>query len=224
MSQSGAAWKRAAFDFSEKDMLDKKGFDLWADGYDRDVGLSDEENTYPFAGYRAVLGRIYETVLRREHPSVLDLGFGTGVLTARLYDAGCEVFGQDFSGRMLRLAQAKMPKAALFQGDFTQGLAEPLAARSYDFILSTYALHHLTDQEKPGLLRKLLSLLKEGGELLVGDVAFETRADLERCRAAAGEDWDGEEYYFVAEELRQIFPDLAFEKVSDCAGILRWRR
>ena len=33
-------------------MLDNKGFDLWADGYDKSVGLSEEENTYPFAGYK----------------------------------------------------------------------------------------------------------------------------------------------------------------------------
>ena len=25
-------------------MLDNKGFDLWADGYDKSVGLSEEEN------------------------------------------------------------------------------------------------------------------------------------------------------------------------------------
>lgn len=30
-------------------MLDKKEFDLWADGYDKTVGISDEKNTYPFA-------------------------------------------------------------------------------------------------------------------------------------------------------------------------------
>ena len=36
-------------------MLDNKGFDLWADGYDKTVGVSDEENTYPFAGYRTLL-------------------------------------------------------------------------------------------------------------------------------------------------------------------------
>ena len=35
-------------------MLDNKGFDLWADGYDAAVGLSDEENSYPFAGYKDV--------------------------------------------------------------------------------------------------------------------------------------------------------------------------
>ena len=37
-------------------MLDNKGFDLWADGYDKTVGVSDEENAYPFAGYKDVLG------------------------------------------------------------------------------------------------------------------------------------------------------------------------
>ena len=36
-------------------MLNHKGFDLWADGYDKSVGLSDEANTYPFAGYKKVL-------------------------------------------------------------------------------------------------------------------------------------------------------------------------
>ena len=43
-------------------MLDHKGFDLWADGYDKTVGLSEESNTYPFAGYKNVLGTIYSGV------------------------------------------------------------------------------------------------------------------------------------------------------------------
>ena len=46
-------------------MLDNKGFDLWADGYDKSVGLSEEENTYPFAGYKKVLGNIYKTIIPR---------------------------------------------------------------------------------------------------------------------------------------------------------------
>ena len=37
-------------------MLNDIEFDLWADGYDKTVGISDEENTYPFAGYKKVLG------------------------------------------------------------------------------------------------------------------------------------------------------------------------
>ena len=39
-------------------MLDNKGFDLWADRYDESVSVSDEDNTYPFAGYKKILGRI----------------------------------------------------------------------------------------------------------------------------------------------------------------------
>ena len=65
-------------------MLDNKGFDLWADGYDRSVAISDESDTYPFAGYKRLLNRIYNIVLQKERPAVLDLGFGTAVLTARL--------------------------------------------------------------------------------------------------------------------------------------------
>ena len=55
---------------------------------------------------------------------------------------------------------------------------------------------------------------------MIGDVAFETRKDLERCRLAAGDAWDDEEIYFVAEELKKDLPGLSFMQVSDCAGIL----
>ena len=205
-------------------MLDKKGFDLWADGYDVSVGLSDEKNTYPFAGYKTVLNSIYRTVLAKPKATVLDIGFGTGTLTAKLYEQGCTIYGQDFSARMIELAAAKMPGAHLYQGDFTLGLAEPLRQRRYDFIIATYSLHHLTDPQKTVFLHDLLNRLNEGGRILIGDVAFETRADLDRCREAAGDGWDDEEVYFVVDELKRSFPTLSFEKFSHCAGVLSLTR
>ena len=81
-------------------------------------------------------------------------------------------------------------------------------------------LHHLTDAQKPGFIRSLTALLREGGRLYIGDVAFENRAELEACRARAGEEWDSDEVYFVCGELRAFFPELKFEKFSDCAGLL----
>ncbi|MBR3299196.1 MAG: class I SAM-dependent methyltransferase [Clostridia bacterium] len=205
-------------------MLNSKGFDLWADGYDRDVGLSDEDNLYPFAGYRAVLGRIFDTVMQKSAPAVLDLGFGTAVLTSKLYERGCRVFGQDFSPRMVEIASEKMPEARLFCGDFTEGLCRELLENRYDFIIATYSLHHLTDEEKIPFIKKLLSLLNEGGSILIGDVAFEDRAALEACREDCGEGWDDEEYYFAADELKADFPSLEFEKCSHCAGVVRIRK
>lgn len=47
-------------------MLDNKEFDLWVDGYDKSVQLSDEDNQYPFAGYKDVLNTIYNIVRRKE--------------------------------------------------------------------------------------------------------------------------------------------------------------
>lgn len=201
-------------------MLDDKGFDLWADGYDQTVGVSDEEHTYPFAGYREVLGTVYRIVMEKPQATVLDIGFGTGVLTAKLYEHGCAIYGQDFSSRMMELAAEKMPEAHLFLGDFSQGLAEPLRRQSYDFIVATYSLHHLTDGQKIDFLRILQSLLKENGRIVIGDVAFETRTELDQCRQTAGSDWDEEEIYFVADELRESFPGLIFTQVSHCAGVL----
>ena len=201
-------------------MLDSKGFDLWADGYDKAVGVSDEENTYPFAGYKKVLNTIFQTVMEKPGAVVLDIGFGTGVLTAKLYEQGCVIYGQDFSSKMIELASAKMPHAHLYQGDFTKGLAEPLKHRSYDYIVATYSLHHLTDELKKVFLNDLLNHLNKNGKILIGDVAFETREELDQCRQQAGDEWDDDEIYFVVNELKKDFPALLFTKISYCAGIL----
>ena len=142
-------------------MLNNKGFDLWANDYDKSVGLSDEDGTYPFAGYKTILNAIYNRVLSVSSKSVLDIGFGTGTLTSKLYEHGCMIYGQDFSDRMIELAQAKMPNAKLFQGDFSNGLVEPLLQQKYDAIIATYSLHHLTDLQKVTFLKSLLMLLNE---------------------------------------------------------------
>lgn len=201
-------------------MLDEKGFDRWAKEYDASTGRSDEEGSYPFAGYKKVLGEIARRVLDKPGRKVLDIGFGTGVLTAALYEQGCEVWGQDFSVRMVETARSKMPAAHLVQGNFSRGLAEELRARRYDAIIATYSLHHLTDEEKPHFLASLLPHLARGGSIYIGDVAFATRAELEACRRRAGERWDPDEIYFVADELRQEFSALTFTQLSDCAGVL----
>ena len=205
-------------------MLNSNGFDVWADGYDESVRLADESDAYPFAGYAAILKEIYGRVCASGAKTVLDIGFGTGTLAGQLYQQGCDVFGQDFSSRMIQLAQEKMPRAQLYQGDFSLGLVQELKQQRYDAIIATYALHHLTDEQKVAFLQELLSLLQDNGCIYVGDVAFATRAQLEQCKAQAGDDWDASEIYFVYDELKQAFPQLRFEPVSHCAGLLTLKK
>lgn len=205
-------------------MLNSNGFDVWADGYDESVRLADENDAYPFAGYATILREIYGRVCASGAKAVLDIGFGTGTLAGQLYQQGCDVFGQDFSSRMIQLAQGKMPRAQLYQGDFSLGLVQELKQQRYDAIIATYALHHLTDEQKAAFFQELLPLLQDNGCIYVGDVAFATRAQLEQCKAQAGDDWDASEIYFVYDELKQAFPQLRFEPVSHCAGLLTLKK
>lgn len=47
-------------------MLNKQGFNLWADGYDKTVQISKENNLYPFAGYKLILGSIFNEVMQKK--------------------------------------------------------------------------------------------------------------------------------------------------------------
>ena len=205
-------------------MLDERGFDLYADEYDASVKSSDEENSYPFAGYREILNSIFQTISQKPSSKVLDIGFGTGTLTAALYENGHEIYGQDFSSKMIEVASAKMPDAHLYQGDFSQGLVEALLQQKYDFIVATYSLHHLSARQKAEFIPQLLRLLKDDGVLMIGDIAFRNRESMESCRRNAKDEWDEEEHYIIADELKELFPDMVFIQKSHCSGIVVLRK
>ena len=138
-------------------MLSNKGFDLWADNYDQSVQISDENDRYPFAGYKEVLNIIFNEVMQKEESAILDIGFGTATLTSKLYEKGHQVDGVDFSARMIELAKNKMPDAHLLEWDITAGLPPQLEGKQYDAIISTYALHHLTDEAKIAFIHEMRS-------------------------------------------------------------------
>jgi putative AdoMet-dependent methyltransferase len=204
-------------------MLDSKGFDLWADGYDKSVAISEESKEYPFAGYKKVLNHIYNEVRKKNKATVLDIGFGTGVLTTELYNAGSCIVGIDFSSNMIEIAKQKMPQALLINWDLTKGLPDIIRNNRFDYIISTYAIHHLSDEEKIIFIKSLIPLLNEKGKILIGDVSFETRSELEKCKEKYKEQWDDDEFYFAAEEIRENFSSeyiCRYTKISLCAGIL----
>lgn len=204
-------------------MLSKQGFDLWANDYDRTVQMSEENNEYPFAGYKEILNLIFNEAMQKEGSAVLDIGFGTGILAAKLYDHGHRIDGVDFSAEMIAIAQEKMPRARLVQGDITTGLPEPLAGSRYDTIISTYALHHLTDAEKTVFIETLLARLKPDGKIYIGDISFRTRGDLAQCRLDSISYWDEDEFYFAYDEFAAAIGDLCsseFHPVSHCGGVI----
>ena len=205
-------------------MLDNHGFDIWADGYDEDVHTADSNNRYPFAGYKMIMGTIFEMIMKKSPVKILDIGIGTGTLSSQLYARGNDITGVDFSQKMLRLAREKMPNAILIPFDIGKGLPPEIVEQKFDFIISTYALHHLTDNEKVGIIRSLLGHINDAGSIVIGDVSFLSREDLENCKITCGEDdWDDDEYYFVYSELKEALGGdckTKYHQISHCSGIL----
>lgn len=205
-------------------MLKSNGFDLWADGYDESVTFSENANEYPFAGYKKVLGTIFDIIKNESGKNILDIGFGTGILSQKLYDDGCSICGVDFSPKMIEIAKQKMPNATLIQHDFTKGLPAFPSDEMFDFIVCTYAIHHLDDTQKIQLIKRSIDLLSTEGKVLIGDVAFDTINDMEKCKSQCGSNWDNDEIYPVAEVLKSTFPFMQFKKISFCAGVLSFTK
>lgn len=197
-------------------------FDKWASEYDADVIESDEAGTFPFAGYRRLMKEIFELVAVKPGAKILDLGFGTGVLTRMFFEAGLSVAGVDFSEKMCAIASERMPGARLICADFASGLPAELEGETFDFIVSTYAFHHIPEKQKAKHLRDLLKALNLGGALVIGDISFVSQEDRQACEQQIGDLWDEQESYIVFEDLLPDIADLKpdFETLSICAGLL----
>ncbi|MBM7613796.1 class I SAM-dependent methyltransferase [Alkaliphilus hydrothermalis] len=207
-------------------MLNNKGFDQWAGSYDEDIAKFSKG--YPFEGYYDVLGYIHSLVEEPKGKNILDIGVGTGLLSYELYLQGANVYGLDFSQKMLELAKEKMPKGNFYQGDIKDGVPLELKEMKFDYIVSSFAIHHVDLKGKIDFINKLKNLIKDNGKIIFGDVAFETTSDLEKCKTEAGRYWDTDEYYMVLQEMEEMLKETElkykYTQISSCAGALElWK-
>lgn len=103
--------------------------------------------------------------------SVLDLGCGTGVPTARiLTGAGHRVLGVDVSAGMLRLAREQVPAAEFRHANI---LDLPADLGPFDAVTSFFALLMLSRADIGTVLRRVTGWLRPGGYFAVGMVNFD---------------------------------------------------
>lgn len=195
-------------------------YDLWKNGYGASIHLLEEKDEYPVAGYSTLLNQVYNMVRNSNAKKILDAGFGTGILTRKLYDDGYEMYGVDASEQMVEAGQELMPNATLKVGDYSMGFPLSLMKIKYDIIISTYAFHHLDHYEKVLLLRDMLRQLREGGQIIIGDLAFESKEEMKQFRKENKENWLYEDMYLIFRECAKDFPDAKWTKISKCAGIV----
>jgi len=103
---------------------------------------------------------------------VLDLGCGTGTLTilVKQMHPDAEVIGIDGDPRILAIARAKAEQQKEIV-TFDEGLASQLPYRdnSFDIVLSSLVIHHLTTEDKQRAFCEAFRILRPGGEMLVVD-------------------------------------------------------
>jgi putative AdoMet-dependent methyltransferase len=199
-------------------------FEHWADSYDSSVSGHDEEYREVFLHYEKILGE----VAKRANGHVLEFGVGTGNLTLKLLEKGLTVTGIEPSPSMRKIAKEKLgDKVEIIDGDF---LHYPKDI-SIDTIVSTYAFHHLTDEEKLQAIADYGNLLKEGGKIVFADTMYESENAFKEAISDAlskgfhnlAEDLQ-REYYTTIPKLRNMLEENGFssdfERVNDFVWIM----
>jgi len=115
--------------------------------------------------YDAVLGDLLPPRLE----AALDVGCGGGLLALWLADRTTHVVALDVSPAMIRLAQDRVRAMARKNVVFLVGDAQapPLAADSFDLVVSDTAIH---DTNMEDSLPAIRALVRPGGRLVVRDI------------------------------------------------------
>lgn len=155
-----------------------------------------------------VIADVVEHVAAHQpRPLLLDLGCGPGSLAARLAARlpDAEIVAVDMDPVLLELARTHHADAARYVDTVIgpDGWTDALGLdRPVDAVVSTTALHYLSEQTLLRTYRRLEGLLRRGGVLVNGDhfplddrrcselTAHVGRRRAERSRTRAHEDWE----------------------------------
>jgi len=141
------------------------GFHWLTRFYDPLIALSLREKT--------LKSRLLDQAAIAPGHDVLDVGCGTGTLAilAKTREPAARVVGLDGDPRVLEIAREKIARAGI-EVELREGLADTgavFAPASFDRILTSLVLHHLTTEQKRAALAAMRRWLRPGGRLHVLD-------------------------------------------------------
>lgn len=121
-----------------------------------DAGLYDEKHSFVWKLAEGVL----ELLEAKPGERILDLGCGTGHLTAKIAEAGAHVVGVDRSPEMIRQARDKYP-ALRFE---VMDARELTLGGTFDAVFSNATLHWIKEPER--VITGIGKLLRPGGRFV----------------------------------------------------------
>ena len=121
-----------------------------------DPGLYDDKHAFVWQ-YGASL---VELLAPKPGERILDLGCGTGHLTAQIADAGATVVGMDHSAEMLEQAHAAYPTLQFLQADARDFYFD----EPFDAVFSNAVLHWVRPPE--AVVQRVYAALRPGGRFV----------------------------------------------------------
>ncbi|MBP7402795.1 MAG: class I SAM-dependent methyltransferase [Clostridia bacterium] len=157
-------------------------------------------------------------------PAVLDVGAGTGLLTAFLterFPTGTYTL-VDLSGQMLDRARERFAGRDGMQYIVADYLEHDFG-RTYDLVVSALSIHHLDDDAKRRLYRKCFGLLNPGGVFVNAD---QVKGDTPYLESLHKRVWyDGiERSGLTPEEIRAGRERIALDREAGLGEQLLWLR
>ncbi|MDQ7787850.1 MAG: class I SAM-dependent methyltransferase [Thermodesulfovibrionales bacterium] len=143
----------------------------------------------------AILQSFYINFLNDgRHKAMLDLGCGDGILTHEILkiDKSISVILVDGSEDMLTNARERLnafKNLHYIRASFQDILENELLGRNFDFVVSSFAIHHLTMDEKQSLFNKIYAYLNPAGFFVNIDVVLSPTDALEQWYLSLWREW-----------------------------------
>src|SRR3989338_1675230 len=108
---------------------------------------------------------------RKTH--ILDVGTGTAnlAIVIKKRSPNAEILGIDPDEKILKIAKSKIKKEKLdikLVKAFAQKL--PLKPKSFDYVVSSFAIHHIPPNLKSQAFYEMYRVLRHGGTILIIDI------------------------------------------------------
>jgi tRNA (cmo5U34)-methyltransferase len=172
----------------------------------------------------------YKTLIRLipfdtdEEFTVLDLGAGTGLVTALIFNVfpKATISLLDVSGEMLEKARERFTGKDNVQFHIMDYDTSPLPEK-YNLIVSAMSIHHLEDSRKKRLFQKIYHALVDGGTFIHAELARGATDDVEEIYQ---DQWrkhlEGTD--LTEDELEVIYQRMSYDIPASLDMQLSWMR
>jgi 2-polyprenyl-3-methyl-5-hydroxy-6-metoxy-1,4-benzoquinol methylase len=142
--------------------------------------------------------------LRLSSPKILEVGCGTGWLTAKLAEFGT-VVGVDLGAESIRAAAEKLPGIEFKAGDI---LEIDLPSNHFDVVVTLETLSHVAD--KDAFMEKMAYVLKPRGTLIL---TTQNKFVFDRCEVAPNIGWT-REWVAMARLKKLLHPKFSINRAT----------